>query len=130
MAHQDPISDLLTRLRNATTAKRRFVDLALSRQKHEILKIMEKQGFIEHILVDEEHKKMRVFIRYADGREPLIQGLKRISKPSLRNYIKRDEIPTISGGMGVAILSTSQGIVDGETARQKGIGGELLCYVW
>jgi small subunit ribosomal protein S8 len=130
MAHQDPISDLLTRLRNATGARRRFVDLPLSRQKHEILKVMEKQGFIEHILVDEEHKKMRVFIRYADGREPLLQGLKRISKPSLRNYIKRDEIPTISGGMGVAILSTSQGIVDGETARQKGIGGELLCYVW
>ena len=130
MAHQDPISDLLTRLRNATTAKRRFVDLPLSRQKHEILKVMEKQGFIEHILVDEEHKKMRVFIRYADGREPLLQGLKRISKPSLRNYIKRDEIPTISGGMGVAIISTSQGIVDGETARQRGIGGELLCYVW
>ena len=130
MAHQDPISDLLTRLRNATVARRRFVDLALSRQKHEILKVMEKQGFIEHILVDEEHKKMRVFIRYAEGREPLIQGLKRISKPSLRNYIKRDEIPTISGGMGVAIISTSQGIVDGETARQKGIGGELLCYIW
>ncbi|HNA62436.1 MAG TPA: 30S ribosomal protein S8 [Rhabdochlamydiaceae bacterium] len=130
MAHQDPISDLLTRLRNATSAKRRFVDLPLSRQKHEILKVMEKQGFIEHILVDEEHKKMRVFIRYADGREPLLQGLKRISKPSLRNYIKRDEIPTISGGMGVAIISTSQGIVDGETARQRGIGGELLCYVW
>jgi small subunit ribosomal protein S8 len=128
--HQDPISDLLTRLRNALTARRRFVDLGLSRQKHEILKVLEKQGFIEHILVDEEHKKMRVFLRYADGREPLLQGLKRISKPSLRNYIKRDEIPKISGGLGVAILSTSQGIVDGETARVKGIGGELLCYVW
>ncbi len=130
MAHQDPISDLLTRLRNATAAKRRFVDLALSRQKHEILKVLEKQGFLEHILVDEEHKKMRVFIRYADGRQPLLQGLKRISKPSLRNYIKSDAIPKISGGLGVAILSTSQGIIDGETARQKGIGGELLCYVW
>lgn len=128
--HQDPISDLLTRLRNALTARRRFVDLGLSRQKHEILKVLEKQGFIEHILVDDEHKKMRVFLRYADGREPLLQGLKRISKPSLRNYIKRDEIPRISGGLGVAILSTSQGIVDGETARVKGIGGELLCYVW
>ena len=130
MSHQDPISDLLTRLRNAMTARRRFVDVSLSRQKHDILKVLEKQGFIEHILVDDEHKKMRIFLRYADGREPLLQGLKRISKPSLRNYIKHDEIPRISGGLGVAILSTSQGVVDGETARTKGIGGELLCYVW
>jgi small subunit ribosomal protein S8 len=130
MSHQDPIADMLTRLRNAMTARRRFVDMALSRQKHNILKVLEQQGFIEHILVDEEHKKIRVFLKYSGTRAPILQGLRRISKPSLRHYINKDEIPTISGGLGVAVVSTSQGIVDGETARQKGIGGELLCYVW
>lgn len=130
MTHQDPIADMLTKIRNSLTARRRFVDLHLSRQKLDILKVLEKQGFVEHILVDEEHKKMRVFIRYAEGRTPLLQGLKRMSKPSLRRYINRHEIPTISGGLGVAIVSTSQGVVDGETAREKGVGGELLCCVW
>jgi len=130
MAHQDPIADMLTRLRNAMTARRRYVDMPLSQQKHNVLKVLEQQGFIEHILVDDEHKKMRVFLKYAGGRAPILQGLKRISKPSLRKYINKDEIPKISGGLGIAIVSTSQGVVDGETARQKGIGGELLCYVW
>ncbi len=130
MAHQDPIADMLTRLRNGVTARSRYVDMPLSQQKHNVLKVLEQQGFIEHILVDEEHKKMRVFLKYAGSREPIMQGLKRISKPSLRKYINKDEIPKISGGLGVAIVSTSQGVVDGETARQKGIGGELLCYIW
>lgn len=130
MAHQDPIADMLTRLRNAMTGRRRYVDMPLSQQKHNVLKVLEQQGFIEHILVDDEHKKMRVFLKYAGSRAPILQGLKRISKPSLRKYINKDEIPKISGGLGIAIVSTSQGVVDGETARQKGIGGELLCYVW
>ena len=130
MTHQDPISDMLTQLRNALTARQRFVDLRLSRPKLDILKVLEKQGFIEHILVDEEHKKMRVFIKYSSERAPLLQGLKRISKPSLRRYVDRHEIPKDSGGLGVAVISTSQGVIDGETARQKGIGGEFLCYVW
>jgi small subunit ribosomal protein S8 len=130
MTHHDPIADMLTRLRNAMTARRRFVDMGLSRQKHDILKVLEQQGFVEHILVDEEHKKMRIFLKYAGGRAPLLQGLRRISKPSLRKYINKNEIPKLFGGLGIAVVSTSQGIVDGETARQKGIGGELLCYVW
>ncbi len=130
MSHHDPISDMLTQLRNAVIARKRFVDLNLSRQKHEILKVLEKQGFLEHILVDEEHKKMRVFLKYSGGREPILQGLSRISKPSLRKYITRHEIPRISGGLGLAVISTSQGVLDGEAAREKGIGGELLCYVW
>ncbi len=129
MAHQDPIAEMLTSLRNAVIAKSRFVDLNLSKQKHEILKVLERQGFLEHILVDDQKKRMRVFLKY-DGREPLMQGLKRISKPSLRKYIPLDKIPRIFGGLGTVILSTSQGVIDGEAARQKGIGGELLCYVW
>jgi small subunit ribosomal protein S8 len=130
MAHQDPIADMLTQIRNRIKARRPFVDLALSRQKLGILKVLEKQGFVEHILVDETQKKMRLFLKYSEGRVPLIQGLKRMSKPSLRRYIGRHEIPTIAGGLGLAIVSTSQGVVDGETAKEKGLGGELLCCVW
>ena len=129
MAHQDPIASMLTSLRNAVIARRSLVDLDLSKMKHEILKILEKQGFIEKILVDDQKRKMRVFLKY-DRREPLMQGLKRISKPGLRRYIGREEIPKIVGGLGTVVLSTSQGILDGESAREKGIGGELLCYVW
>jgi small subunit ribosomal protein S8 len=129
MSEQDPIASMLTSLRNGVIARRRFVDLYLSKQKHEILKVLEQQGFLEHILVDDQKKKMRVFIKY-DGREPLMQGLKRISKPSCRQYIGKDEIPTIFGGLGIVLLSTSNGIMDGETAREKGIGGEILCSIW
>lgn len=129
MAHQDPIASMLTSLRNGVTARRRFVDLPLSRQKHEILKALEKQGFLEHILVDEQKKRMRVFLKY-DGRSPVMQGLKRVSKTSLRKYVGRDEIPDVFGDLGTVVLSTSQGIMDGKTAKEKGIGGELLCCVW
>ena len=129
MAQHDPIASMLTSLRNAVIARSRFVDLDLSKQKHEILRVLEKQGFVEHILVDDKKRKMRVFIKYS-GREPLMQGLKRISKPSLRKYIGRDKIPKIIGGLGTVVLSTSQGVLDGEAAREKGLGGELLCYVW
>ncbi|MGD0664448.1 MAG: 30S ribosomal protein S8 [Rhabdochlamydiaceae bacterium] len=129
MSQQDPIASMLTSLRNAVIARGRFVDLDLSKQKHEILKVLERQGFVEHILVDDKKKRIRVFLKY-DGREPLMQGLKRISKPSLRKYIALEKIPRIFGGLGIVVLSTSQGVIDGEAARQKGIGGELICYVW
>lgn len=129
MSHQDPISSMLTSLRNAVTAKLRFVDLNLSKLNHEILKVLEAQGFLEHILIDDKKRKMRVFLKY-DGREPLLQGLRRISKPSLRKYIGTGEIPRLLGGLGTVVVSTSQGVLHGEAAREKGIGGELLCYVW
>ncbi len=129
MSQQDPIASMLTSLRNAVIARGRFVDLDLSKQKHEILKVLERQGFVEHILVDDKKKRIRVFLKY-DGREPLMQGLKRISKPSLRKYIALEKIPRIFGGLGIVVLSTSQGVIDGEAAREKGIGGELICYVW
>jgi small subunit ribosomal protein S8 len=129
MSQQDPIASMLTSLRNAITARLRFVDLALSKENHAILKVLEEQGFLEHILVDDQKKRMRVFLKY-DGRTPLMQGLRRISKPSLRHYIGTQNIPRICGGLGTAILSTSQGVLHGEAARERGIGGELLCYVW
>ena len=126
----DPIADLLTRIRNAKNARHRFVDFRPSKIKMDIVKVLHEQGFVDRFMVNDEKGQARVFLKYAGGRAPIMQGLKRISKPSLRKYINKDEIPKISGGLGVAVVSTSQGVVDGETARQKGIGVELLCYVW
>ena len=126
----DPIADLLTRIRNARNARHRYVDLRPSKVKLQIIKVLHDQGFIDNFLVDEEHGKARIFLRYSETRQPVISGLKRISAPGLRRYIGYREIPKIFGGMGVAILSTPVGIIDGETARTQKVGGELLCLVW
>ncbi len=126
----DPIADLLTRIRNAKQARHRFVDFYPSKMKIEIVKVLQSQGFVEKYMVNEEKGQARLFLRYAGGREPVIKGLKRVSSPSLRRYVGSRQIPRIYGGMGIAILSTPGGIVDGETARRKKLGGELLCLVW
>lgn len=130
MAAHDPISDLLTRIRNAKLARHRFVDINLSKLNTNVIKVLEKQGFIERFLVNGELRKIRIFLKYADGRESVLQGLKRISTPGIRRYIGYKKIPKVLGGMGIAILSTPIGIVDGETARQQKVGGELLCFIW
>lgn len=130
MALQDPVSDLLTRIRNAKNARHRFVDFRPSKMKVEIIKVLQQQGFVDKILVDEEHRRARLFLKYSGGRESVIRGLKRVSLPSLRRYVGYKNIPRIDGGMGIAILSTPSGIVDGETARKMKVGGELLCLVW
>ena len=130
MALNDPIADLLTRIRNARNARHRFVDFMPSKIKLQIIKVLHEQGYIDKFLVDEEHGKARVFLKYGEGREAVIKGLTRVSSPGLRRYIGYRQIPRIYGGMGVAILSTPNGIIDGESARQKKLGGELLCYVW
>jgi small subunit ribosomal protein S8 len=130
MAMSDPIADLLTRMRNAIAAKHRYVDLRSSKMKVNVVKILQDLGFVENYLVNDEQNKMRVFLKYADGREALISGLKRMSTPSLRRYIGYRRIPKIDGGMGLVILSTPKGILDGETARKLKVGGELICYVW
>ena len=126
----DPIADLLTRIRNAKSARHRFVDFRPSKIKIEIVKILQAQGFIERYLVNEEKGQARLFLKYAGGREPVIKGLNRMSSPSLRRYVGYKQIPRIFGGMGIAILSTPGGIIDGETARRNKLGGELLCLVW
>lgn len=126
----DPIADLLTRIRNAKVARHRYVDFRPSKIKMEIVKILHQQGFVDRFMVNEEKGQARVFLKYAGGREPVIKGLDRMSSPSLRRYVGYRQIPRIYGGMGVAILSTPGGIVDGETARQRKLGGELLCLVW
>jgi small subunit ribosomal protein S8 len=126
----DPIADLLTRIRNARLAKHRYVDFRLSAMKLIIVKVLLEQGFVDNYLVNDEKGEGRVFLRYTNGRDPVIQGLKRVSSPGLRRYVTYREIPKVLGGMGAAILSTPKGVLDGETARKMKVGGELLCLVW
>ena len=128
----DPIADLLTSIRNAGGAKKRFVDVPHSGIKESIVKTLKEKGYVAHFLVKEENKKgtIRVFLKYDQQRNPVIMGLKRVSKPSLRRYVSSQKIPFVLGGIGLAILSTSQGVMDGKSAKLKGIGGELLALVW
>lgn len=129
MSLSDPIADLLTRIRNASRAKHRFVDARHTKIKANLVKVLQEMGFVENFLVDEERKQMRIFLKYAEGREPLIEELVRVSSPSLRRYIGYREIPEIDGGMGLVLLSTPKGILDGKSARKMKVGGELLCFV-
>jgi small subunit ribosomal protein S8 len=130
MAFNDPIAELLTKIRNAKDARHRYVDLSHSKIKIKILELLRSHGFIENYLVNEEKHMMRVFLRYTKSREPVINGLVRESTCGLRRYIGYDRIPRVFNGMGVAIVSTPKGIVDGETARKLKVGGELICTVW
>ena len=130
MSLSDPIADLLTRIRNASTAKHRYVDVHATKLLTSLVKVMQKVGFVDSFLINEEQRKMRIFLKYAEGRESLITGLKRVSRPSLRRYIESRRIPKIDGGMGLVVVSTSKGIMDGESARALGVGGELLCFIW
>ena len=125
----DTVADMLTRIRNATKAKHAYVDIRKSRLNREIAKVLQEMGFIAKFLVDEKKYVFRLFLKY-DGRNPLINGLKRISRPGRRVYVKSANIPYILDGLGTTIVSTSKGIVDGETARKQKCGGELLCSVW
>jgi small subunit ribosomal protein S8 len=128
----DPIANLLTVLRNAKEAEHRYVDVSWSKMKEEIVKILKDKGFVSQVLVKEERKKktMRIFLKYGKGRKPLFQVMKRVSKPSLRQYVSYQNIPYVMGGTGLAILSTSKGVKEGKVAREEKIGGELLCLVW
>ncbi len=130
MAFNDPIAELLTKIRNAKGAQHRYVDLNYSKMKIKLLEIMKNHGFIENFLVNEELRKVRVFLRYNRNRESVLTGLKRESTCGLRRYIGYQEIPRVFNGMGLAILSTSKGVVDGETARNLKVGGELICTIW
>jgi small subunit ribosomal protein S8 len=125
----DPISDFLTRMRNAQAQKHRYVDIPISKQKVNIAKVLVAQGFIEDVIVNDEKRLIRIILKYSN-RVPVVNGLKRVSKPGLRRYIGHKNIPKILGGMGIAVLSTSQGILDGEAAREQKLGGEVLCYIW
>lgn len=129
----DTVADFLTRIRNATTAEHRYVDVSWSKLLVSLCEIMKNQGFVENFLVKQESKQrgtIRIFLKYAEGRQPVIKGIKRISKPGLRRYVGHEDIPRFYGGMGLSILSTSQGVMAGLEARKRKIGGELLCLIW
>ena len=130
MSLSDPVADLLTRIRNSIKAKHRYVDFTHSNLKLNILRVLKEEGLIENYLINEENKKVRAFLKYANGSQPIISGLKRISSPGLRRYVGHKFIPKIDGGMGLVILSTPKGIIAGEQARKLKVGGELLCYIW
>lgn len=132
MSFNDPIADLLTRIRNATRAKRRYVDMDWSRMKESISQILKNEGFIDHFLIKKEkaHGTIRLFLRYGKNQQPAITGLKRVSKPGMRKYIHFEGIRPIFGGMGITILSTSKGVMAGKQAVDMKVGGEILCTVW
>ncbi|CRX37860.1 30S ribosomal protein S8 [Estrella lausannensis] len=133
MALSDPIADFLTRVRNGSTAERRYVDVSWSKMNENLCEIFKAQGFIDNFIVRKESETrgtIRVFLKYSEQRKPVIKGLERISKPGLRKYVKSDEIPNFYGGYGLAIVSTSQGVMPGLEAKQRRIGGELLCKIW
>lgn len=127
----DPIADMLTRIRNAVIARHDSVPVPLSNEKLAIAKILKEEGFITDysILRAKPHRVIKIIIRYIDG-EPAVRGLERVSKPGLRVYVGNKEIPRVYGGLGIAILSTSKGIMVGQDAWRQKHGGELLCYVW
>ena len=133
MTMSDPIADMLTRIRNANTAKHDSVDIPSSKMKIAIANILVEEGYVDkYELVDNGNfKDIRVFLKYtANKSERIISGLKRISKPGLRIYAHKEELPRVLGGLGIAIISTNNGVVTDKTARKLGIGGEVLAFVW
>lgn len=132
MTVTDPIADLLTRIRNALQAEHRYTEVRWSKQKERICEILKEEGFIEDFRVDSKgvEKNLRILLKYTGGRKAVIQGLKRISKPGLRKYVAKADIPLVLGGIGISILTTAKGVMTGAKARKEGVGGEVLCYVW
>jgi small subunit ribosomal protein S8 len=128
----DPISDMLTRIRNAQMVRHGLVELPSSRTKAAIAEILKREGYLADVEVVKRKPQdlLRLRLRYSERREPAISGLKRVSKPGLRVHVGRKEVPRAFGGVGIAIVSTSQGIMTGLEAFKKGIGGELMAYVW
>ena len=128
----DPIADMLSRIRNANNARHKSVDVPCSNIKKEIAKILLDEGYIKGYDVVEDDKQgiIKIDLKYSQDGERVISGLKRISKPGLRVYVKCDDVPKVLGGLGIAIISTSKGIITDKMARQEKVGGEVICYVW
>ncbi|MCH6573892.1 MAG: 30S ribosomal protein S8 [Bacteroidetes bacterium] len=131
MAVTDPISDFLTRIRNASKAKKVKVEIPSSKMKAGLSEILKKNGYIYDYKIDEDSKQnvITVLLKYSDG-APAINGLKRISKPGLRIYKKSDELPRVLNGLGTAVISTSKGLLTEKEARRQDTGGEVVCYIW
>lgn len=127
----DPIADMLTRIRNASRALLPTVAIPHSKMKESLAKILKAEGYVAEVVVEGEATKKAIKLRLKyEGKKGVIEGIKRISSPGLRNYVGATEIPRVRGGLGVAVVSTSEGVMTGQEARKKNIGGELLCYVW
>ena len=132
MTVTDPIADMLTRIRNALMARHDSVKVPSSKMKLAIARILKEEGFITdyEVIKGKPHRDISIQLRYLDDDKPAISGLKRVSKPGLRVYVQKREIPRVYGGLGIAIVSTSQGVRTGQQAWRQSSGGELLCYVW
>jgi len=128
----DPIADMLTRIRNGVSAKHDSVSMPASKVKVAIARVLKEEGFIRDFEVGSEGSRsvLKVQLSYTGRKDPVLSGIKRVSKPGLRVYVQKREIPRVLGGLGIAILSTPEGVMTGQIARQKNIGGEVLCYVW
>ena len=128
----DQVSDMLTRIRNAALARQDHALIPASKLKLEVAKILKAQGYIQKydLVDDKRHGQIRIHLRYAQNRQPVIRGLRRVSRPGVRIYVDKDHLPRVLGGLGVAMLSTSQGVLTDREARRRGIGGEVLCHVW
>jgi len=132
MVMTDPIADFLTRIRNANTVYHDKVEAPASRMKKAIAAILRDEGFVKDYEFIDDGKQgiIRVYLKYGASKERVITGLKRISKPGLRVYARKDDVPKVLGGLGIAIISTSKGIMSDKKARKEGLGGEVICYVW
>ena len=132
MAMTDPIADFLTRIRNANMVKHESVEVPASKMKRDIAEILKNEGFIRDVeyIDDDKQGIIRVFLKYGKNNERVISGLRRISKTGLRSYVKADAVPKVLNGLGIAILSTSEGVMTDKDARAKKIGGEVIAYVW
>jgi len=132
MTMTDPIADMLTRIRNANTVGHATVDIPASKMKKAIAGILTEEGYIKgyDVIEDEKQGVIRVQMKYGADKQRVITGIKRISKPGLKVYAKSDEVPKVLGGLGIAIMSTSKGLISDKEARKLGVGGEVICYVW
>ena len=132
MSLTDPIADMLTRIRNAVLVNKKEVDMPSSRLKVEVAKILKEEGYVKNFKVIDDNKQGRLILalKYAENNRSVITGLQKISKPGCRIYCKKDSIPKVLDGLGIAIVSTSQGIVSGKKCIEQGVGGEVLCYIW
>lgn len=132
MVLTDPVADMLTRIRNASSVRHESVDIPGSKLKTELARILKEEGFIRDykFIEDDKQGTLRIYLKYGPQRERVISGIKRISKPGLRVYANKEQVPRVLGGLGIAILSTSQGVMSDKIARQSNVGGEVICYVW
>ncbi len=132
MTMSDPIADFLTQIRNANNVQHEKVEIPASKLKTEIARIMKEEGFISdyRFIEDKKQGKLRIYLKYGPNSEKVVSGLKRISRPGLRVYANKDELPKVLGGLGIAVISSSKGLLSDNEARSEGIGGEVICYIW